>query len=132
MFVMAFSSGASMKGPFLTERAMLFRLPLHDELVGALVVPRLVSQCRLAPWGHRVVALDASLTTTMRVIDGVHHDSSNCRPDSHVADSSSLAERHVFMIQVADLADCRHAVHVDQPRFSGRQLHVSVSAFLGN
>src|SRR5688572_9020123 len=38
MFVIAFSSGASMKGPFLTERAILFRLPLHDELIRAFVV----------------------------------------------------------------------------------------------
>src|SRR5687767_263244 len=100
MFVMAFRSGASMKGPFLTERAMLFRLPLHDELVGALVVARLVAQCRLAPGSHRVVALHATFAATVRVIHRIHHDATNRRANAQMPDASRFAERDVFMIQI--------------------------------
>src|SRR5262245_46248639 len=105
MAVIAFISGASMNGPLLIERAMLFRLPLHNELVGALVVPCLVAERRLAPRSHGVIALHAAFTATVRMIHRVHHDAANGRANAHVTDATSLAQRHVFMIQIADLAD---------------------------
>src|SRR5262252_8493844 len=117
MFVIAFKSGASMKGPFLTERAMLFRLPLHNELVGSLVVARLVSQCGFPPWRHGMVALDAAFTTAVRVIHRIHHNASNRRPNSHVPHASRLTQSDVLMIQIADLPNGRHAVHVDETDF---------------
>src|SRR5262245_35524761 len=118
MFVIAFRSGASMKGPFLTERAMLFRLPLHDELVGAFVVARLVAQFGLAPWRHGMVTLDASFTATVRVVHGIHHNAADRRPNSHMPDTSGLAQRHVLMVKISDLPYRRHAVDVDKTNFA--------------
>src|SRR5262245_49043166 len=129
MAAIAFRSGASTKGPFLTERAMLFRLPLHNELVGALVVARFVTQRRLPPRRHRVVALDATFTTTVRMIDRIHDDAANRWPHAHVANASGFSQRDILVIQIAHLTDRRHAVHVDEPNLSRRKLHVSVPAF---
>src|SRR5688572_24404674 len=98
----AFKSGASMKGPFLIERAMLFRLPLHDELVGALIVSSLVTERRLAPRCHRVIPLDAAFTAAMRVINRIHDNAANGRPHSQMPDASGLSERHLFVIEIAN------------------------------
>src|SRR5688572_10330662 len=130
MLVMAFRSGASMKGPFLTERAMLFRLPLHDELVRPLVVAGLVTQRRLSPGRHRVITLHAALASAMRMIDGIHHHTADRRTYAHVTHTSRLAQRDVFMVEVANLSDRCHADHIHQANFARRQLYVSVCAFL--
>src|SRR5437588_12968154 len=45
----------STNGPFFCER-MSFSLARHDELIGALVVARLVAARRLAPGGDRMPA----------------------------------------------------------------------------
>src|SRR5436190_11045698 len=113
MAVIAFKSGASMKGPLLIERAMLFRLPLHDELVGALVIPSFVAESRLPPRRHRVVTLHAAFTTTMRVIDGIHNNAANRRPHPQMPDASGLSERHLFVIEIANLSDRRYAIQID-------------------
>src|SRR6187200_3288144 len=128
MFEIAFSNGASIKGPFLTERAMLFRLPLHNELICAFVVARLVTQCRLAPWSHGMVTLDATFATTVRMVYRIHHHTADGWTNAHVTNTSGLSECHVFMIQISNLANRRHAIDVHQSHLAGRQFHVSISA----
>src|SRR6266542_1267514 len=99
MPAMAFSNGSSINGPFLCER-MLLRLPLHNELVGSFVVSRFVAQRRLAPRRHWVIALDAAFTTAMRMVDRIHHNAANGRPDAHMTRASGFANRDVFMIEI--------------------------------
>src|SRR5687767_8433170 len=100
----AFISGASMKGPFLTERAILFCLPLHNELVGSLVIARLITQCGLAPGGHGVIPLHSAFTSAMGVIHRIHHHAANRRPNSAMPRPSGFTYRHVFVIEIAYLA----------------------------
>src|SRR6476660_4896595 len=97
-------SGASMNGPFFWDR-MLFRLPLHNELVGSFVVPRFVSKSRFAPGRHRMVTLDAALTATVRMVDRIHHHAANRRTNAHVSHAARLPNRHVFVIQVSHLSN---------------------------
>src|SRR5262245_45218912 len=118
MFVIAFKSGESTKGPFLTERAMLFCLPLHDKLVGTLVITRFVTQRRLTPGSHRVIALDPTFATSVRMVDRIHHHTANRRPHTHMTDTSGLTQSDVLVVEIADLADRCHAIHVDEPDFA--------------
>src|SRR5580765_6559255 len=71
----------SMKGPFLTERAMCsprLLLPPHDdEAVGPLVVPGLVALGRHPPGRLRMVAFGSALTAAMRMVDRVHGDAAD-------------------------------------------------------
>src|SRR5436190_622259 len=132
MAAIAFKSGASIKGPFLIERAMLFRLPLHDKLVGALIVSSLVTESRLAPRRHRVIPLHATFTTAMRVIDRIHDHAANGRTYAQMPDAAGLSECHLFVVEVANLPDRRDAIQIDQPDLARRQLHMSKSSFLRN
>src|SRR5215831_7187096 len=106
-----------MNGPFFCER-MLLTLPLHDELLSSFVVSRLVAQRRLAPGRHRVISLHASFTAAVRMIDGIHHDAAICGPDTHVASAPGLSDRHILVIEIADLPDRGDTVDIHQPNFS--------------
>src|SRR5262245_4750833 len=129
MAVIAFMSGSSMNGPFLCER-MLLRLPLHNELVSSFVITRLVAEGGLSPRRHRVISLDSAFAAAMRMIDRVHDHAANRRADAHVTRSACFSDRHVFVIQISNLSDSRDAIDVNEPDFTGWQLHVSVSGFL--
>src|SRR4029453_17038213 len=120
----------------LLERAShprLLFLPARDDVgVGrARAAPRLVALGRLAPRCHGVVALALALAATHRVVDRVHHGAAHGRPESLPAHAPGLADRHVLVIQVADLADGGHALDGHQPDFAGRQLERGPLAFLG-
>src|SRR5919199_5710029 len=76
-----------------------------DELVALLVrVPR--ATLRLTPRAHRVAATAGlALTTTVRVVDRVHRDAADGRPDTLPALAAGLAPADVRLLGVADLAD---------------------------
>src|SRR2546426_4431047 len=120
---MALLSGVSMNGPFFCER-MLFRLPLHDELVASFVVACLIAKRRFTPRRHRVVALNSAFTAAVRMIDRIHHNAANRRPNSQVPSASCLSDRDVLMIQVSYLTDRCYAVHIHQPHLAGGEFHV--------
>src|SRR5262245_45536380 len=103
-----------MNGPFFSERPML-ALPLHDELSVALVFACLVTQRGLTRRGHRVISLHASFPGAVWMIDWVHHHAADCWTNSHVSHAPRFADRDVFMIEIADLADRGHAIDVNQP-----------------
>src|SRR5262249_19569684 len=109
---------------------MLFRLPLHNELVGSFVVPRLVPQCGFTPWCQRVVPLHPAFTSAMRMIYRIHDHTANGRTYSHMAMPPGLSDRDVLMIEIAYLSNRCRAVHIHQSHFSRRKFDVSVSAFL--
>src|SRR5262245_25529765 len=52
-------------------------------------------------------------TTTERVIDRVHRHATHLRPLAETAAASGLAAGDVLVVDVADLADRRHALDVD-------------------
>src|SRR5688572_15330245 len=125
-------SGASMRGPFFTERAMLLRLSLHDELVRAFVVARLVTESRLTPRRHGVIPLHSALTATVWVIHRIHDDAANRWTEPPMARAAGFSDRNVFVIKIPNLSDRRHAIDIDQPYFPGWQLHVGITGFLGD
>src|SRR5262249_4632617 len=84
---------------------------LDDVLVGALVVTRLLAQRRKRPRRHRVIALHAAFTTAVRVIHRVHCHSANGGTNTKPPRAAGLAERFILMVEVADLANRRHAIH---------------------
>src|SRR6266850_101819 len=128
------SSVGSMYGPFFSERPippLLFLPSRHDEAIrrsGA--APGLVTLRRLAPWGHRMVALALALAAAHRMIDGIHHRAADRRTEAAPADPPRLADRDVLVVEVADLADGRHAPERDQPHLAGWQLERRAVALL--
>src|SRR5712691_7047363 len=73
-----------------------------------------------------------AFTTAQRVIDGVHRDAAHVRALAHPAAAAGLADRHVLVIDVADLADCREALDEDLADLVARHLDRRVLAFLGH
>src|SRR5690606_36884715 len=91
----------------------------HDELLGALVLAGLVTLGRNAPRGDRMrVALAGlGLTTTVRVVDGVHRRAADGRADTTPALGTGLAELLEVVLDVADFTDGgaaldRHLAHL--------------------
>ena len=73
-----------------------------------------------------------TFTTTVRVIDRVHRDTAVGRTNTLPAITSSLTDRDVLVIGVADLAHRRHAGYEHAARFTRGQLEQCVVAFLGD
>src|SRR5881396_3594982 len=111
----------------LLERAphgrLLFLPPRHDVAVrGPRPATGLVALGGLAPRGHRVVPLALALAATHRVVDGVHHRAAHRRAEAEPAHAARLAHRHVLVVEIADLADRRHAADRYHPHLARRQL----------
>ena len=73
-----------------------------------------------------------ALTTTMRVIDRVHGDTSDARALALPAHSAGLAPVDIRLLGIADLADCRAAAKVNIPDFAGRHPKLGVRTILGD
>src|SRR5688572_5266241 len=122
-------SGVSTKGPFFSDLLItcldapgrsedrplhLFLPALHYETVRVLAMPRLVALGGLAPRRHRVTAARGfAFTTAERVVHRVHGDAAHVRALAQPAAAARLADRDVLVIEVAHLADRRHALDVD-------------------
>ena len=68
---------------------------LDDELIGAVLrLASLVTQCGLAPGSHRTGTADrsAALTTTMRMVVGVHNGAADGGTDAHVTLAAGFAD----------------------------------------
>src|SRR3972149_8105516 len=89
--------------------------PLDDEPVGRLPVARLVSLGRHAPWRHGMTsARGLAFTAAERMIHRVHRHAADVRALAEPAAPARLANRHVLMVDVADLPDGRLAVPAAQ------------------
>src|SRR5262245_25839451 len=120
------SRWTSMKGPFLSDRPIrrLLLSPFQNELLALLPPARLEALRRHAPRRHRMPAAGRlAFAAAERVIDRVHRDAANVRAPAQPAAAAGLADRHVLVIEVADLADRREALDVDQPNLARRHLH---------
>ena len=124
----------STKGPFFSERPIsYFCLRCTMNLSVDLAVARLVALGRHAPRRHRMAAARRlAFAAAERMIDRVHRDAAHVRPLAQPAAAAGLADRHVLVIDVADLADRREALHVDLANLARRHLHRRVVAFLGH
>ena len=77
-----------------------------------------------------MIALYAAFTAAVRVVHRVHSHAADGRLDSAPARAPGLAVGFVFVIEVANLADRRHAIHGKLSNFAGGQFHQSDIAFL--
>src|ERR1700743_3445887 len=92
-----FSKWASQNGPFLTERAIAYSLALvtalDDHRRRALVATGAIALRRRAPRAHRIATCRSlTFTTTVRVVDRVHHDASDGRANTAPAVRTGLAD----------------------------------------
>src|SRR5204862_2569088 len=115
-----------------TSHGRLLSAPArHDVAIGRPgPAPRLVALRRLAPGRHRVVALALALAATHRMVHRVHHGAAHRRAEAQPADAPRLADGHVLVVEVADLADRGHAVERDEPHLARRHLEGGASALL--
>src|SRR5262249_8814382 len=94
---------------------------LHNVLVRTLVVTRLLAERWESPGRLRMIALYAAFTTTVRMVNRIHRHAANGGTNPAPTCTACLAEVFVFMVEVADLANRRHAIHGKLPNFSRGQ-----------
>src|SRR5262245_64960891 len=101
----------------------------RDERVAQLATAGLEALGDLAPRRARVTAARGlALATTHRVVDGVHRHAAHARRATEPAAAPGLAERHVLVLEVADLADDGAAVDVELAHLARRQPELRVLA----
>src|SRR3712207_63122 len=87
----------------------------------------------LAPRGHRVAATRGlALTTTVRVVDRVHDDTTDGRALALPPHAAGLAPVDVRLLGVADLADRGAAAHVDEPHLARGHAERGAAALTGD
>src|SRR5271155_4474901 len=104
----------------------------HDEFVRRLVLRTgLESLRRLAPGRDGVLAsattLALALAATHGVIDRVHDHAAHMRTAAEPAGATGFAERNVFVLDVADLADGGVALGENLADFTGGQADLGVT-----
>src|SRR6185436_8231499 len=104
----------------------------HNELVAFLVgMPG--TTLGLAPGADRVTSTGGlALTTTVRVVDRVHRDTTHCRAFALPAHPAGLAPVDVALLGVAHLADRCAAAQVDVADLTGGHTQLGVGAGLGH
>src|SRR5688572_24047095 len=112
-------------------RRRLLLSPLYDEPVRRLPVPRLVTLGRHAPRRHGVpAARGLAFAAAERVIHRVHRDAAHVRALAEPAAAARLPDRHVLVVDVADLPDRRDALDADLADLAGGHLDRGVLPLL--
>src|SRR6195952_1692320 len=127
---------SSTNGPFFRLRGISL-LPLarlaatDDQGIAGLALAR--AALGLAPGGDRVAATGGlALATTVRVVDGVHHDTTHGRALALPAHPAGLAPVDVGLLGVADLADRGAAADVDVAHPARGHPQLCARALLGD
>ena len=90
----------------------------------------LVAHGRLAPGGNRRGSSDGglALSSSVRMVAGVHYGASYMRSYAHVALSSCLTDVYILVVDVADLTDCSHALRGDITHLAGGKPYLYLRA----
>src|SRR6478736_2244253 len=111
--------------------ALLAGVTTANDVLVAFLVRVAGAALGLAPRRNRVTTTGGlALTTTVRVVDGVHRDTTDGRADALPALAAGLAPVDVRLLGVADLADRRAAARVDVADLAGGQTQLGVGAIL--
>src|SRR5690606_36054007 len=103
----------------------------NDHAVGRLAAAS--TPFRLAVRVHRVTATGGTaLTTTVRVVHRVHHDTADARALAAPPVAAGLAPVDVGVVGVADLTDRGPVAHVHVPDLAGRHAQLRARALLGH
>src|SRR5689334_12649840 len=111
---------AAWHGSFLPRLALVLAgaPAADDELVARLVLAG--AAFRLTPRADRVATTGGlAFTTTVRVVDRVHHDTTDGGALALPAHTAGLAPVDVALLGVADLADRGAAADVDEAHLAG-------------
>src|SRR6266446_2339766 len=103
---------------------------LNDLLVRTLVPAGLLAQRRESPRRLRVIALDLAFPAAVRMIHRIHGHAAHGGLDTAPPRASGLAERFIFMVKVANLANRGHAIDGKLAHFAAGHLHQREIAFL--
>src|ERR1041385_5329120 len=120
---------SSTNGPLCSERPMTISsslpflgFPRHDEPISALVIACLEAARGLAPRSPRMTAAAGlTLSAAVRMIHRIHRNAAIVRHFAHPALASGLAQAHIFVLDVAHLADGRGTLDQHFPDFTRRQ-----------
>src|SRR5690606_13377094 len=101
-----------------------------DHVIGALVSAGLRALSREAPWRHRMTTTGGTtFTTTVRVIDRVHRDTTDGRTNALPAFGTGLTQRAQTVLGVRDFAQGRTALGQHLAHLTGTQTQGHVGAF---
>src|SRR5258708_35254113 len=93
-----------------------------DQVVRRLLLARLVSLRRHPPRRLWMVSFRLALATAVRMIDRVHRDAAHVTALAEPSRASGLADRNIFVVEIADLADSGAALRLHHPLLARRQL----------
>src|SRR5690606_34057405 len=94
------------------------------------VAARLLALGLLAPWRHRMTACGGlAFTTTVRVVDRVHDDTTNGRADTAPTHCTGFTNLAQAVLGIADFADSRTAFDVNAANLAGTQANLCVRTF---
>src|SRR5579862_1639468 len=96
---------------------------LRNHPVGAPVMPGFRAERGETPRRHRMISLYAAFAAAVRMVHRIHGHAAHGRPFAVPARPAGLAVRHVFMIEIAHLADGGHAVDREPAHFPRRELY---------
>ena len=95
----------------------------------ATVTNRLVALRQHACWGARVPSLGPSVTSSQRVVDGVHGHTPDGRANSEPATATCFPEFLQLEHRVRDHANCGHAIELDETLLFGGSLKQRIPRF---
>src|SRR5512141_1779614 len=109
-----FKSLGSINGPFFNDLDIAYLYPLavrltattDNILVGFLIAAGLVTQGGFTPGALRAGQADrlTTFTTTMGMVARAHRGAAHSRADALMAAATGLAEFHIAVIEIANLA----------------------------
>src|SRR6202046_2377588 len=99
-----------------------FRAPADDEIVRRLFLARLVSLGGLAPRRLGMVSFRLAPATAVRRVNGIHRNSAHMTALAEPSRAPGLANRNIFVVEIADLADSRAAIRLHHPLLARGQL----------
>src|SRR6202023_1032188 len=111
---------------------LAFRPADDNQIVRRLLLARLVSLGRRAPRRLGMVSFRLALATAMRMVNRVHRDSTHMTALAEPSRAPGLADRNIFMVEIADLADSRAAIRLHHPLLARRQLEQRHLALFGH
>src|SRR5579859_4275663 len=116
----------------LIRLSALLATALNNHRVRALVAARLIATGGFAPraaragLAHRLPAFAAAVRVVARAHGGAAHGG----PNAQVALAAGLAQLDIGMVEIADLANRRHADLGHEPHLAGGHAHLHVIALL--
>src|SRR3954454_13499448 len=108
------------------------RTATNDHGIRALVIARPLKG-RLTPLGLGLATnRRLALAATMWMVARVHYRAAHRRAFAHVTTAAGFADFDIFMFDISDLTERRHAIHMHPPHFARRKADLRVIIALGH